>query len=225
MKKKDITKNKILQLALQLFQTEGFEKTTMRQIAEKAELSLGAFYYYFKSKDDLVLEFYYETQNHLYAETGQIITSEKDFKTILKSVFRAQFMILLPYRNFLNILLKNAAYPDSALSPFSKASKKIRDENIDLFRKIILNSNLKLSKGFIEQLPHMLWLLQLALIFFWLYDSSPEMKKSHNLIENLVDLMYQLIKLQSLPLIKPFQKTLNQIITDVVSEIENREGT
>ena len=220
MIKRDETKNKIVTIALELFQKYGFEKTTMRQIAKKANLSLGAFYYYYNSKDSLVLDFYLQTQKDLRDKTAELIILNNKFSEILKIVYAKQFEILVPYKSFLNILIKNAADPSNPLSPFSQHSKKIRQENISLFKIIIEESKLKISGEFKEQLPHMLWLLQMALIFFWLFDSSEECVKSFELINNLVDLLSHLLKLQSFPLIKPFQKSLVQIISDVISEIE-----
>ena len=48
------TRRQVLDTALALFRKRGFEQTTMRDVAEAAGLSLGAAYYYFKSKEALV---------------------------------------------------------------------------------------------------------------------------------------------------------------------------
>ena len=52
------TRKRILQSALDLFHGKGFELTTMRDIADSAGLATGAAYYYFDSKDAIVLAFY-----------------------------------------------------------------------------------------------------------------------------------------------------------------------
>lgn len=44
---------KIIQVALDIFQEKGYEKTTIRDIMLKTEFGLGTFYLYFKSKQDL----------------------------------------------------------------------------------------------------------------------------------------------------------------------------
>ena len=48
----------VLDTALALFRERGFEETTIRDIASRAGLSLGAAYYYFKSKEALVAAYY-----------------------------------------------------------------------------------------------------------------------------------------------------------------------
>src|ERR671935_1437796 len=52
------TRRQILETALALFRERGFEETTIRDIARRAGLSLGAAYYYFKSKEAIVGAYY-----------------------------------------------------------------------------------------------------------------------------------------------------------------------
>jgi len=51
----DLRKQDILKAAEKLFLANGYEDTTMSQIANEAEFSKGTLYNYFKSKDDLYL--------------------------------------------------------------------------------------------------------------------------------------------------------------------------
>ena len=48
------TRKRIYEAALELFRENGFEQTTMRDIAQKAGVALGAAYYYFASKEAIV---------------------------------------------------------------------------------------------------------------------------------------------------------------------------
>ncbi len=52
-REKQQRKEEIIQAAEQVFFSRGFEQSTMDDIAEKAELSKGTLYLYFKSKEDL----------------------------------------------------------------------------------------------------------------------------------------------------------------------------
>jgi AcrR family transcriptional regulator len=56
--KAEDTRRRILQAALGLFQTRGFDDTTMREIAQEAGVATGAAYYYFASKEAMVMAFY-----------------------------------------------------------------------------------------------------------------------------------------------------------------------
>lgn len=46
----------ILQAAETLFANEGYQKASMEQIADAAEVSVGAVYFYFKNKEDLLIQ-------------------------------------------------------------------------------------------------------------------------------------------------------------------------
>jgi len=51
-------KEKILKASLAIFSKKGFPESTMREIAQKAGVSLGLIYFYFKSKDDILKEIF-----------------------------------------------------------------------------------------------------------------------------------------------------------------------
>jgi AcrR family transcriptional regulator len=51
-KKHDVRLNEILDAAEQLFMKKGYEQTTVNDILAKVEISKGAFYHYFKSKEE-----------------------------------------------------------------------------------------------------------------------------------------------------------------------------
>lgn len=52
------TKKKIYNSAMELMDKRGFENTTIEDISKKADVSVGAFYHYYKSKDDIFFELY-----------------------------------------------------------------------------------------------------------------------------------------------------------------------
>lgn len=54
------TRNMIYQTAKQLFYDKGYEKTKIKEIADTAEVPIGLFTYYFKTKDKIVQHIYSE---------------------------------------------------------------------------------------------------------------------------------------------------------------------
>jgi len=54
------TRNHLYQTAKQLFYTQGYEKTKIKDIVEMADTPIGLFTYYFKTKDNIVHEIYLE---------------------------------------------------------------------------------------------------------------------------------------------------------------------
>ncbi|PZF98676.1 TetR/AcrR family transcriptional regulator [Micromonospora deserti] len=51
------TRERIKAVALELFTEQGYEKTSLREIAERLNVTKAALYYHFKSKDEIVTSF------------------------------------------------------------------------------------------------------------------------------------------------------------------------
>src|SRR5467141_3930663 len=51
------TRERIQAVALELFAEDGYEKTSLREIAERLGVTKAALYYHFKSKEDIVRSF------------------------------------------------------------------------------------------------------------------------------------------------------------------------
>jgi AcrR family transcriptional regulator len=50
------TRERILEVALELFNEQGYDKTSLREIAERLGITKAALYYYFERKEDILLE-------------------------------------------------------------------------------------------------------------------------------------------------------------------------
>lgn len=194
------TQHQILHAALELFKEKGFDNTTMREVAESAELSVGSTYYYFKTKEELVLAFYVESCGLFSERADAILSGTKDFKTRLTKILEERFEQLRPYRNFLTGLMRNAIDPRSELSPFSPVTKQIRDDAIAVFAKVIEGSTLKVTPRLRTHLPRLLWLYHLGLVLYWTYDQSENDKKSRRLIDGTVGIIATGLKIANLPL-------------------------
>ncbi|MEV0410113.1 helix-turn-helix domain-containing protein [Streptomyces sp. NPDC050448] len=49
------TRQRIQDVALELFAEQGYEKTSLREIAERLEVTKAALYYHFKTKEDIII--------------------------------------------------------------------------------------------------------------------------------------------------------------------------
>ncbi len=63
------TRRRVQQVALELFAEQGYEKTSLREIAERLGVTKAALYYHFRSKEDIVHSF---TDDH-YARLDALI--------------------------------------------------------------------------------------------------------------------------------------------------------
>ena len=84
--KGDQTKALILETALDMFRERGYDETTMRAIAQKAGVSLGNAYYYFRSKEYLIQAFYQRLHDSHIEVALPALEHEKTLKARLLTV-------------------------------------------------------------------------------------------------------------------------------------------
>jgi hypothetical protein len=53
-----------------------------------------------------------------------------------------------------------------------------------------------------EDLPELLWLAYLGLTLFWVYDSSLDQRRTHQLIDAAVPLLVRLLRLTRVPVLR-----------------------
>src|SRR5215207_9871713 len=100
------TRNRIYDAALALFRERGFDATTMRDVAAAADMSLGAAYHYFPSKDSIVLAYYDRVSQEHARRVAVELTEEKSLAARLGIAFRTKLEILRDDRPLMGALLR-----------------------------------------------------------------------------------------------------------------------
>lgn len=208
--KSEETRERILTAALALFHERGFEAATMRDIAEKSGLATGAAYYYFSSKDAIVLAFYERAAKEMTPLLDEVLDGATDLRKRLAGVLDVKLRYFAPSRRLLAAL---AAHVDPAhpLSPFSEQTRAIREHDIAQFRRALSGSRAHISRDLESVLPGLLWMYQMALILYWIHDRSPEQKKTRALADASLRLVVRLIQLSSLPLMRPLRRQILEL--------------
>src|ERR1051325_7671352 len=88
------TRRLILETALTLFRERGFEETTIRDIAGRAGLSLGAAYYYFKSKEAIVGAYYDYVQDEHLVRSRAAFSRAADLRDRLRAALHSKIDIM-----------------------------------------------------------------------------------------------------------------------------------
>ena len=206
------TKELIYSTAISLFQKESYEKATMRLIASKAGVALGATYYHFKTKEDIVMYFYTISQDDAKIQSLEFCRATEDFKLRLKNIISYKLDYFSEYYNFISVLAKHAADPNHPLSPFSKETTEVREEAIQIIRDALETSNLNLKNEVSLHLPELLWLYQLGITYYWISDTSKSHKNTETLINESLDLVFKLVKMSKLPFFKTILGSMFKII-------------
>ena len=215
--KSEATRKRILAAALRVFRERGFDAATMREIAAAAGMSLGAAYYYFDSKDALVMAFYRQSQQEMAPALDRILNESRTLEQRLRGLIGHKLEYFAPNRALMGALSTHID-PQHPLSPFSAATAPIRERDIAFFARVIADSKLRLPPSILPYLPRLLWLYQMGLVLFWVYDRSPKQQRCALLFDKTLSIMLLVFKLAGLPIMRPLHKSAAELLKVIYGE-------
>jgi AcrR family transcriptional regulator len=221
MKKSEETKARILEAALAVFRERGFEQATMREIAAKAGVAVGAAYYYFDSKDAIVMAFYEQSQREMGPATDQKLSHCRSLEDRLRAVIAHKFDYFAPNRSLLGALSAHTD-PRHPLSPFSRQTASIRQADLALFIRAVEESKVKLPRRIAPYLPRLLWLYQMGLILYWVYDSSPGQRRTKLLFDKTLQMILLTLRFANLPILLPMHRLAADLLDAIYAEPETQ---
>lgn len=112
-RKQENRREQILLAAIESIQEHGFEKTTMDEIAERAELSKGTLYFYFKDKSALFRAIRRESIRTLSEEFMKIIQQDEPGAVLVKKMAES----FLAFMEEKKVLSKALAQHSSQVEP------------------------------------------------------------------------------------------------------------
>ena len=215
----------ILLGALDLFRRKGFDAAKMRDIAQEAGVALGAAYYYFPSKDAIILA-YYESVHNQHAERVHAALRQQKLtlRDRLGSAFHSKLDILEGDQKLLGAIFRYTGEPNHPLSCLGPATRSSRQKSIALFAQAVGNESL--PKDLQQFIPIALWALHMAVLLFFIYDHSPQHKRTRKLVDGALDLTVSLLGIARSPLLKPFRGRLFSVLqeADIFSGQGNGQG-
>ena len=136
------TKEKIIQAATELFEKQGYEKTTSNEIAALAGVSVGSFYVYFSDKRQLLLTVFDRLADELFENTYSIVGPEDLFDPAFRSRIRQAVAKAIVdkqknaglHRVISEMALKDAEFADRQKAAVQRSISKLR-ELISLAKK------------------------------------------------------------------------------------------
>lgn len=208
------TKSAIIDAALDLFEEVGFEATTMRAIATRADVSVGNAYYYFDSKDQLIQGFYDRAAERHLAVSVERLDGVAELAARIYIHVESWFDIMSGYHEFAASFFRTAADPSSPLSPFSDQSQPARSAAIERWRSVIDGADAEIPDVVRTELPEALWLYQMGLIMFWVHDRSADQLATKMLAARTVPMVVKAIGLVEVPELKALIDDLVGLIHD-----------
>jgi AcrR family transcriptional regulator len=206
------TRRRILDTALALFRERGFEETTIRDIAGSAGLSLGAAYYYFKSKEAIVGAYYDYVQEEHLLRSREAFSHGEGLRDRLRAALHAKIDIMQEDRRLLRALFRYGGDPEHPLSWFGPATREQRRLSIDVFAEALAGE--RLPDDVRDAAPTLLWTLHMGILLYFLYDDSPDERRTRKLIDAAVDFVVNVRRLATSPFLRPMRRRVMAILRD-----------
>lgn len=200
----EATREQILDTAIRFFRKDGFDETTMRQVAREAGVALGLAYHYFPGKESLVMAYYERVQQTHRAVVLEKLANTRTLRDRLVMLMQTKLDILKDDRKLLGALFRYTGNPEHPLSFLGKGTAPLRDDCIDLFAEALQAE--QLPDDLRAVLPLSLWALHMGVLLYFLYDPSPNLKRTRRLADASIELCLSFLKLAKLPLLRPARR-------------------
>jgi len=180
-------RQQLYKTAIKLIASHGYERTTLRDIAKKADVSVGLLYRYFPSKRAVVVALYDDLSSEYAARASQMRSGtwrERFFFAVKTSLG-----VLGPQRDTLAALLpvlvgNNHEGLNAPATGFS------RERVQSVFRDAVSGATDALAlEDDSAALGRVLYVIHLALILWWLIDKSPNQRTTTGLVATLERVM------------------------------------
>jgi AcrR family transcriptional regulator len=175
----EATRHRLYETAIRLIGEQGYEATTLRDVAKRAGVSAGLLYRYFPSKRSVVLALYDELSDAFAKEaTGMPAGKWRDrFLYALETSLRT----LGPHRVTLRALAP-VMVGDADEGVFAQSTSFSRARVQAVFRTAVVDAIDAPTGKLAEALGRLLYLIHLGVILWWLLDKSPGQHATQGLL-------------------------------------------
>ncbi|OOM74184.1 fatty acid metabolism regulator protein [Clostridium puniceum] len=177
------TRNKLYKISVELLEKQGYEKLKIEDICKKAGVSVGSFYNYFNSKNDILTEIYKRADDYFQNEVKNNIKSINSLDKIIE--FFDYYGI---YNNLVGIeIMKQLYNSNNKIFPQKGRFMQV------LLQEIILegqNKNEIISSMTPEAICDYIFIAARGVVYDWcLHDDTYDIKESmHNYLSLLVNI-------------------------------------
>ena len=198
-RQKEAVRKRIVDAALTLFQSKGFDQTTTRQIARKAKLAEGTIFNYFETKEDIALHFFELEVDHAIATVRTSARLRRaPLEEKLFALIEAQLEFLAPYEKFIGAAFVHALRPTSKIA-FSIQALDLRNRYIAFVQELLQESGSVPSGSVLTwAAPSVFWIYYVGILLYWLNDASKGKRHTLALLDRSLKLGVAMLRKGSL---------------------------
>lgn len=184
---KSRTRKRLMRCARRLFEKNGFEQATTRDITRAAGIALGTLFNYFPNKEALALAIIGEALEDAKSEFQASLRGSESFEELLFSHVAMGLRHLRPCRPYVVPVLESTLSPLSAAARCDEADQ-LRLEHLELVQRLLAEKRFdtRVEASFVSL--HLYWTLYLGVLAFWAQDESTHQEDTLALLDQSVRL-------------------------------------
>ncbi len=135
----DLSRSQLLDAAEEVFGRKGFHETTLKEVAELAEFSVGSVYSFFENKEDLYISVFVRRGDEYMPALREVVGSDDDPVALLHRLIDFEVGFFRQHRHFGRLILRSSprSLPAMAETGLEKAVagnfREAMDLQADLF--------------------------------------------------------------------------------------------
>lgn len=208
----DSTRRRILSVALTSFRERGYAKTTMRQVAKDAGMSLGAAYHHFANKQAIVYAYYEQQQEAHEKAAREALVEARDLRERIGLVMHTGLDQRATDRRLMRELAPLVVGSEEATSAFSADTAALRRRSIALWREAVEDESV--AEDLRDTLALALWTLQLGVLLYFANDESPRQQRTRALVDGALDLTVMAVRALGIPPLAPMRERLREVLAE-----------
>ena len=193
--KQEEIRRDIINTAIEMFSEQGFDSTTMKQIARQVGIGDATIYKYFSSKDKLIFAYYgLKAEESIQAFLTEEELDDFSLQEKLQLLIDTYLEQLLPDREFVSDSLEMIMQSPSIL--FKNVSP-VREEFVGVVHDILTEAE---NAGEIEKSPFTSATAKLtnefilAVLLYWVKDDSDEFSNTTQMVDMSLSLGVEILK-------------------------------
>ena len=206
-------RDRLYATAMQLIASQGYEATTLRNIAKAAGVSTGLLYRYFPSKQAVVIALYDELSAEYSRQAADMPAGRWRDRFVF--ALTTSLNVLEPHQVALRALTPFlVGDPEEGIFSAGTAFSRLRVQKV--FEQAVIESSDAPAQPLAAALGRLLYLVHLAVLLWWLLDKSAKQRATATLVSLIQQLLPSAALAVRAPPVRRFLIAVDQLVREAL---------
>jgi AcrR family transcriptional regulator len=187
---KEVTRQRLVRSAADLFRDRGFAATTTRAIAKKARLASGTMFNYYPTKEELGLELLVEVAEQAHRE---FLANRRPTGTVEEWLYNLLAVEMRHFQPLRSLVANVVPLALRAVGPADGPTARFRAHHLEQVHAILDHFNLVVDARSTSW-QHLYWSLYVGIMAHWSADESPRQEATRTVVDNSIYMFLGLLR-------------------------------